>query len=100
MEMPSSTSESTKATAKASVFQRDTVSRFMTTLRRMSHRLSKVTKKMALVRPPTHAPRINSLQVTDESAATQRKACDRDGSGCRWAGKDRSQEGGNVRVHG
>ncbi|GAA6091607.1 uncharacterized [Tachysurus ichikawai] len=72
--MPSSTLErgnSTKATAKASVFQRDAVSRFMTALHRMSHRLSEVTKKMPAARPPPNALRINSLQVTDGSATEE-----------------------------
>lgn len=64
--MSSSASEwarAQKATAKASVFQRGAVSRFMTTPCRMSHRLSVVTKKMALARLPPNALRTNSLGV-------------------------------------
>lgn len=43
----------------------------MTTLCRMSHRLSDVTKKMALARPLPNALRINSLRVTAGSAAAE-----------------------------
>lgn len=43
----------------------------MTTPCRMSHRLSEVTKKMALARPPPNALRTNSLGVTAESAGVE-----------------------------
>lgn len=90
---------STKATANASVFQRDAVSRFMTTLRRMSHRLSEVTKKMAPARPPPNALRINRPLSDGRISYSRDEACDQGGSGRRWAEKDRSREGESMRVH-
>lgn len=71
----------------------------MTTLCRMSHRRSEVTKKMAHAQPPPNALRINSLRVTAGSAAVEmRPAIGRVGPAVPFWGR-KTDEGESVSVH-